>query len=49
MPIKNISSVTNMDDFVRILQTFDIGETLSLGVQRGDAVREVAVTIMDIS
>ena len=42
-------AVANMDDFVRILQTFRIGDTAVLGVLRGDRVREVTVTIMDIS
>ena len=41
--------VANMDEFARILQTFEIGQTVTLGVKRGDKVREVAVTIMDIS
>ena len=43
------SSVENMDDFVRILQDFKIGQTITLEVRRGDARREVAVAIMDIS
>ena len=43
------NSVANMGDFTRILQTFEIGKKITLGVQRGDAVREVVVTIMDIS
>ena len=41
--------VENMDDFVRILQDFKIGQTVTLEVRRRDAMREVAVTIMDIS
>ena len=42
-------SVANMDDFIRILQTFRIGETIALDVQRGDMLRKIEVTIMDIS
>lgn len=41
--------VTNLDDFSRTLQTFEIGSTVTLKVQRGDLDREVTVTIMDIS
>jgi 2-alkenal reductase len=43
------SAVGNMDDFVQILQNFKIGQTVPLEVRRGDAMREVVVTIMDIS
>lgn len=42
-------TVTNLDDFSRTLQTFEIGSTVTLKVQRGDLEREVTVTIMDIS
>ena len=42
-------SVTNMDDFIRILQSFKIGETGTLDVQRSNILRKVEVTIMDIS
>ena len=42
-------TITNMDDFVRVLQTLEIGEVINLKVRREDKVREVAVTIMDIS
>ena len=38
-----------MDDFVRIHQNFKIGQTVVLEVRRGEAMREVVVTIMDIS
>jgi 2-alkenal reductase len=41
--------VTTTDEFVRALQNFDIGGTVTLQVRRGDQVRDVAVTIMDIS
>jgi S1-C subfamily serine protease len=41
--------VANMDDFIRILQNFKIGETVSLDVQRSDMLHKVEVTIMDIS
>jgi 2-alkenal reductase len=43
------SPVGNMDDFVRILQNYEIGQTITLEVRRGEALREVMVTIMDIS
>jgi len=42
-------SVSNMDDFIRILQNFKIGETITLEVQRSDMLRKIGVTIMDIS
>lgn len=42
-------SVANMDDFIRILQNFKIGETITLDVQRNDMLRKIEVTIMDIS
>jgi len=42
-------SVTNLNDFIRILQTFEIGDTVTLSVRRRDMVRKVVVTIMDIS
>ena len=42
-------SVANMDDFIRILRLFEIGRTVTIEVQRGEQVREVEVTIMDIS
>jgi 2-alkenal reductase len=42
-------TVANMDDFVRILQSFQIGETIRLQVRRGEGEREVPVKIMDIS
>jgi 2-alkenal reductase len=41
--------VTNLNDFIRILQTFEIGDTVTLSVRRRDMVRKVVVTIMDIS
>lgn len=41
--------VSNVNDFIRILQTFDIGNTVTLSIRRGDKVRDVVVTIMDIS
>jgi len=42
-------SVANIDDFIRILQTFKIGETITLDVQRNDMLRKIQVKIMDIS
>ena len=43
------SPVGNMADFVRILQNFEIGQTITLEVRRGETQREVMVAIMDIS
>lgn len=42
-------STAGMEDFVRTLQTLEIGQTVRLQLQRGDQVREVDVTLMDIS
>jgi 2-alkenal reductase len=41
--------VTDIGEFVRLLQKYQIGQTVSLTVKRGDQVRDVEVTIMDIS
>jgi 2-alkenal reductase len=41
--------VRNVDDFVRMMQRFDIGRTVHLTIQRGDQVLDVNVQIMDIS
>jgi 2-alkenal reductase len=41
--------VANLNDFIRILQTFEIGDTVTLSVRRRDMARKVVVTIMDIS
>jgi 2-alkenal reductase len=41
--------VANMEDFVRNLQGTEIGQSIALQVRRGEALREVAVTVMDIS
>jgi S1-C subfamily serine protease len=43
------SAVGNMDNFGRILQNYKIGQTLTLKVRRGEALRKVVVNIMDIS
>ncbi len=45
----NGEAVSDLDDFVRLLQQSAIGQEIVLDVRRGDAVRTVAVTIMDIS
>ncbi len=42
-------TVKNIVEFVRIMQGYEIGRTVRLGVQRGDQIREVEVMIMDIS
>jgi 2-alkenal reductase len=41
--------VTNIGEFVRRVQKYQIGQNVRLTVKRGDQVREVDVTIMDIS
>ncbi len=41
--------VTNIVEFVRILQDFEIGQPITLRVQRGEQVRMVEVKVMDIS
>jgi len=41
--------VVKMADFVQMLQTFEIGKPINLQERRGDTVRDVVVTIMDIS
>ena len=42
-------SVADTDDFVRLLQQFEIGQSVRMQIRRGDALRDVTVTIMDIS
>jgi 2-alkenal reductase len=41
--------VANMADFLQMLQAFEIGNPIDLQVRRGDTMRDVVVTIMDIS
>ena len=41
--------IKNIDDFVRILDSYAIGQLISLDVRRGDQIRSVEVKIMDIS
>jgi 2-alkenal reductase len=41
--------VANIVELVRLMQNYQIGETVKLKVSRGDNVREVSVVIMDIS
>jgi 2-alkenal reductase len=41
--------VTNIVELVRIMQKYDIGQTMILTVKRGDKVRKVKVVTMDIS
>ncbi|MEJ2039533.1 MAG: trypsin-like peptidase domain-containing protein [Desulfosarcinaceae bacterium] len=42
-------TVTNIVDFVRILQNYEIGQMVTLRVRRGDQERIVQLGIMDIS
>ena len=41
--------VRNIDEFIRILENYAIGQLIMLGVRRGDQIRTVEVKIMDIS
>ncbi len=41
--------VSNLAEFVRLMQRYEIGQNVRLSVQRADRVREVTVKIMDIS
>ncbi len=41
--------VNNIAEFVRLMQHYDVGASVSLKVRRADRVREVTVKIMDIS
>lgn len=42
-------TVSNIVEFINILQGFEIGETISLKVRRNDQIRLVEVKVMDIS
>ena len=42
-------AVNNIAEFVRLMQRYDVGQSVSLKVRRADRVREVTVKIMDIS
>jgi len=41
--------VRNIDEFIRILENYTIGQSVMLDVRRGDQIRTVKVKIMDIS
>jgi 2-alkenal reductase len=41
--------VTNIVEFVRRMQGYEIGQSVTLKVMRGELIREVAVNVMDIS
>jgi 2-alkenal reductase len=41
--------VRNIDEFIRILENYAIGQTIMLDVRRGDQIRNVEVKIMDVS
>ena len=41
--------VKDIGEFLRILENFEIGQTITLHVLRGDQVRKVQVEVMDIS
>lgn len=42
-------TVTNIVEFVRVLQGFAVGQTVELEILRDEAVRKVSVQVMDIS
>ena len=42
-------TVSDLDDFVRLLQQYEIGQEVMLDVSRDETVRSVTVTIMDVS
>jgi 2-alkenal reductase len=42
-------AVNNIDEFIRILEKYEIGQMIRLEVRRGDQIRSVEVNIMDIS
>lgn len=41
--------VRNIDEFIRILENYAIGQKIMLDVRRGDQIRTVEVEIMDVS
>jgi 2-alkenal reductase len=41
--------VKNIDEFIRVLDNYEIGQSIILDIRRGDAIRTVEVKIMDIS
>ena len=43
------NDVKNIDEFIRILQDFRIGQRITLDVRRGSQTRRVQVEVMDIS
>jgi 2-alkenal reductase len=41
--------VKNIEDFIQILENYDIGQQIMLDIRRGNQIRKVEVKIMDIS
>ena len=41
--------VKNVDEFIRVLDDYEIGQSITLDVRRGDQIPTVEVKIMDIS
>jgi hypothetical protein len=41
--------VKNIDEFMRVLDDYEIGQLIMLDVRRGDRIRTLEVRIMDIS
>ena len=45
----NNQEVKNIDEFIRVLENYEIGQSIMLNVRRGDQIRIMEVKIMDIS
>jgi 2-alkenal reductase len=43
------NQITKMDDFIESLRNAEIGGAIKLQVRRGEEIRELGVTVMDIS
>ena len=41
--------IKNIDEFIHVLENYEIGQSIRLDVRRGDQIRSLEVTIMDIS
>jgi 2-alkenal reductase len=41
--------IKNIDEFIRVLENYEIGQSIRLEVRRGDQIRSLEVTIIDIS
>jgi len=41
--------VKNIDEFIRVLENYEIGQSVMLDVRRGDQIRTLEIKIIDIS